>query len=120
MTAEDIAVDDRRVTREEYIAAVASLIREGERLAEHPSLAAMRTWIAASDELLRQAWGDMDRYHLSWLMVGRPSDAIRGRAMTAAEEAAYVREVADAKTAALRMSRKAVEQDGMPFKGETR
>ena len=36
----------------------------------------------------------MDRYHLSWLMVGKPKDIIRGRALTPDEEAAYVREVA--------------------------
>ena len=39
--------------------------------------------------------------------------------MTAEEEAAYVREVADQKTAALRMSLDAVERQGMPFAGET-
>ena len=60
----------------------------------------------------------MDRYHLSWLMVGRPRDAVRGRAMTGEEESAYVREVAEAKTAALRMSLDAVERQGMPFVGE--
>ena len=107
------------VTRDEYIRAVAALVREGERLEERPSLLALQTWIAASDELLRSAWGSMDRYHLSWLMVGRPADAVRGRAMTAEEESAYVREVATAKTAALRMSRKAVEEDDMPFVGES-
>jgi hypothetical protein len=107
------------VTRDEYIAAARSLIAEGERIGERPSMPALRTWIAASDEVLRNAWGSMDRYHLSWLMVGRPAEAVRGRAMTAAEEAAYVREVAVAKTAALRMSLKAVEDDGMPFVGET-
>jgi len=108
-----------RVTRDEYITATRALIQEGERLGEHPSLAALRTWIAGSDELLRNAWGSMDRYHLSWLMVGRPADAVRGRAMTPEEEADYVRDVAVAKTAALRMSLKAVEEDGMPFLGET-
>lgn len=82
-------------------------------------MAGLRTWIAVSDELLRSAWGSMDRYHVSWLMVGRPADSIRGRAMTAAEESDYVREVADAKTAALRMSLKAVEEDDMPFLGES-
>ena len=107
------------VTRDEYISAVRALVAEGERLERRPSLAALRTWIAASDELLRSAWGSMDRYHLSWLMVGRPADAVRGRTMTRDEEAAYVREVAAAKTAALRMSLKAVEVDGMPFLGET-
>ena len=49
----------------------------------------------------------------------RPRDAIRGRPMTADEEAAYVREVAAQKTAALRMSLKAAEVDRMPFVGET-
>ena len=107
------------VTRDQYIHAVSALIREGERLEARPTLPALQTWIAASDELLRNAWGSMDRYHLSWLMVGRPPDAVRGRAMSEAEESAYVREVATAKTAALRMSRKAVEEDGMPFVGES-
>ena len=107
------------VTRDQYIAAVRALIFEGERLSERPSLPALQTWIAASDELLQNAWGSMDRYHLSWLMVGRPAGAVRGRAMTAAEEQVYVREVATAKTAALRMSLKAVEEDAMPFLGET-
>ena len=107
------------VTRDEYITGTGRLIDEGVRLGQQPSLAVMRTWIAASDALLREAWGSMDRYHLSWLMVGRPPDAIRGRAMTAAEETDYVRDVAAAKTAALRMSLKAVEVDGLPFVGET-
>ena len=61
----------------------------------------------------------MDRYHLAWLMVGKPKEIIRGRPMTPEEEAAYVREVAGQKTAALRMSLDAVERQGMPFKGET-
>jgi len=108
-----------RVTRDQYITAVRALIAEGERLERLPSMVALRTWIATSDELLRVAWGSMDRYHLSWLMVGRPPDAVRGRAMTDEEEGTYVREVATAKTAALRMSLKAVEEDGMPFVGET-
>jgi hypothetical protein len=108
-----------RVTRDEYITRTAQLIAEGARLAERPSMVGLQTWIAGSDELLRNAWGSMDRYHLSWLMVGRPADSIRGRAMTEAEEADYVRDVAAAKTAALRMSLKAVEEDAMPFLGET-
>ena len=44
---------------------------------------------------------------------------VRGRAMDAAEEGAYVREVAVAKTAVLRMSLDAVERRNMPFVGET-
>jgi hypothetical protein len=113
-----MGADDRSVTRDEYIRAVESLIAEGERLERAPGLAALRTWIAASDALLSAAWGQMDRYHLAWLGVGRPGDAVRGRAMTAEEEADYVREVAAAKTAVLRLSRKAVAEDHMPFLGE--
>jgi len=113
-----MSADDRDVTRDEYVSQVRQLLLEGERLGARPSLLALRTWIAVSDELLRTAWGSMDRYHLSWLMVGRPTDAVRGRAMTADEEAAYVREVAAAKSAALRMSLRAVEEDGMPFVGQ--
>ena len=60
----------------------------------------------------------MDRYHLAWLMVGKPKAIVRGRPMTPDEEAAYVREVATQKTAALRMSLDAVERQGMPFVGE--
>ena len=107
------------VTRDQYILQTRRLVAEGDRLQIQPSLPSLRTWLALSDELLRTAWGSMDRYHLSWLMVGRPGDAIRGRAMTEAEEQDYVRDVASAKTAALRMSLKAVEDDGMPFVGET-
>jgi hypothetical protein len=62
----------------------------------------------------------MDRYHLAWLMVGKPKAIVRGRPMTLDEESAYVREVAEAKTAALRMSLDAVERQGMPFVGEER
>ena len=61
----------------------------------------------------------MDRYHLAWLMVGKPKGIVRGRPMTEDEEAAYVREVAEQKTAALRMSLDAVERQRMPFVGET-
>ena len=107
----------RRVTREQLVAATRRLIVAGEGLQDEPSFATLQKWIRDTDELMRAAWGEMDRYHLAWLMVGRPTDAIRGRAMTREEEAAYVREVADQKTAALRMSLKAAE-DGMPFVGE--
>ncbi len=84
-----------------------------------PSMGALQTWLQLSDELLSRAWGSMDRYHLAWLLVGKPKDIVRGRAMTEDEEAAYVREVATQKTAALRMSLDAVERQGMPFVGET-
>jgi len=108
------------VTRDELIRNTRQLIDEGDRLVANPSTAALRVWLQLTDELLAAAWGSMDRYHLAWLQVGRPSEAIRGRAMTADEEASYVREVASAKTAVLRMSVEAVARRGMPFVGETR
>ena len=104
--------------RDELITRTRQLIDEGERLQAAPSLGRLQTWLQLSDDLLVAAWGSMDRYHLSWLMVGKPKDIIRGRPMTPDEEAAYVREVAEAKTAALRMSLDAVERQGMPFVGE--
>jgi hypothetical protein len=110
--------DDRRVTRIDLIARTSALIEEGDRLGLDPSLASLQGWIRASDALLSEAWGSMDRYHLSWLMVGRPAGAVRGRQMNPDEEAAYVRDVAEQKTAALRMSLSAAAQ-GMPFVGET-
>ncbi len=107
------------MTREEVIARTRQLIDEGERLLAQPSLGAMQLWLQLSDDLLKTAWGSMDRYHLAWLMVGKPKGIVRGRPMSEAEEAAYVREVATQKTAALRMSLDAVERQHMPFLGET-
>jgi hypothetical protein len=107
------------MTRDELIARTRQLVAEGERLEAQPSLGALQLWLQLSDDLLSRAWGSMDRYHLAWLMVGKPKDIVRGRAMTPEEEAAYVREVASQKTAALRMSLDAVERQGMPFVGET-
>ena len=107
------------MTRDELILRTRQLIAEGERLDAAPSLTALQTWLQLSDDLLATAWGSMDRYHLAWLMVGKPKGIVRGRPMTADEEAAYVREVAGQKTAALRMSLDAVERQGMPFRGET-
>jgi hypothetical protein len=107
------------MTRSELIERTRRLIAEGERLEQQPSLPALRTWLQISDELLSAAWGSMDRYHLAWLSVGR-SNAVRGRPMTDVEERDYVRDVAAQKTAALRMSLKAVADQHMPFLGETR
>lgn len=106
------------MTREELIAATRQLVDEGERLRADPSLGGLQVWLQHSDDLLSRAWGSMDRYHLAWLMVGKPRGIVRGRPMAAAEEAAYVREVAEQKTAALRMSLDAVERQQMPFVGE--
>jgi hypothetical protein len=107
------------VTRDELIARTRQRIEEGERLVADPSMDALRTWLQLSDDLLATAWGSTDRYHLAWLMVGKPTAIVRGRPMTPAEEADYVREVATQKTAALRMSLDAVERQGMPFVGES-
>jgi hypothetical protein len=107
------------VTRDELIDRTRQLIAEGERLVAQPSHGALQTWLQLSDDLLSRAWGSMDRYHLAWLMVGKPKGIVRGRAMTPDEEAAYVREVATQKNAALRMSLDAVERQHMPFVGET-
>jgi hypothetical protein len=106
------------MTRDELIERTKRLIVDGEGLLASPSLEALRTWLQRSDELLGAAWGSMDRYHLAWLMVGKPKWTVRGRPMTPDEEAAYVREVAAQKTSALRMSLDAVERQGMPFRGE--
>jgi hypothetical protein len=108
------------MTRDELVRDTRQLIAEGDRLAANPSQAALRVWLQLSDDLLKRAWGSMDRYHLAWLQVGRPPDAVRGRAMTDDELAAYVRGVASAKTAVLRMSVEALTRHGMPFVGETR
>ncbi|MDA8236941.1 MAG: hypothetical protein M0T75_03495, partial [Chloroflexi bacterium] len=91
------------MTRDELIEQTRRLVAEGERLAAAPSIDALRLWLQRSDDTLAAAWGSMDRYHLAWLSVGRPRDVVRGRPMTSDEEAAYVREVASQKTAALRM-----------------
>jgi hypothetical protein len=107
------------MTRDELILRTRQLIAEGERLDAAPSLGALQTWLQLSDDLLATAWGTMDRYHLAWLMVGKPKATVRGRPMTDAETDAYVREVASAKTAALRMSLDAVARQTMPFLGET-
>jgi hypothetical protein len=105
--------------RAELVVETRRLIAEGERLQRAPSYAALRVWLQISDQLLSSAWGQMDRYHLAWLMVGR-TEAARGRRMTADEEETYVRDVAAQKTAALQMSLKAVEEQNMPFLGEDR
>ncbi len=108
------------MTREELVRNTRQLIDEGDRLVANPGQAALKVWLQLTDELLSAAWGSMDRYHLAWLQVGRPKAIIRGRAMTPDEEAAYVREVAAAKTAVLRMSVDSLTRHGMPFVGETR
>ena len=108
------------MTRRELIDRTRQLIAEGDRLVANPTLDGLRVWLQLSDDLLSRAWGSMDRYHLAWLQVGRPKDIVRGREMTLDEAATYVRDVAAAKGAVLRMSAEAVERHGMPFVGETK
>ena len=107
------------MNRRELIVRTRQLVDEGDRLAANPTLGGLQVWLQRSDDLLKAAWGEMDRYHLAWLLVGKPKRIVRGRPMAADEEAAYVRDVAAQKTAALRMSLDAVERHGMPFVGET-
>ena len=103
--------------RSELISDTRRLIAEGERLQQSPSVSGLRVWLQLSDDLLSRAWGQMDRYHLAWLSVGRTETA-RRRKMTADEEDAYVREVAAQKNAVIQMSLKAIEEQHMPFLGE--
>lgn len=107
------------MTRDELIDRTKALVAEGDGLTAAPSMVALRDWLRRSDELLAAAWGSMDRYHLAWLLVGKPKGVVRGRPLTPGEEAAEVRDVAAQKTSALRMSLDAVERQGMPFRGET-
>ncbi len=71
------------MTRDELIVATRQLVDEGDRLRAAPSLASLQMWLQRSDDLLATAWGSMDRYHLAWLMVGKPKGIVRGRPMTA-------------------------------------
>ena len=115
IAGEEDAHDPRRADRRDPPAG-----RRGRPAARQP-VARRRSRCGSSGRTTcsRRRGGRMDRYHLAWLMVGKPKDIVRGRPMTADEEAAYVREVAEQKTAALRMSLDAVERQGMPFVGET-
>jgi hypothetical protein len=106
--------------REDLVRQTQALIDEGDRIARAPSRASLNTWLAASDALLSDAWGQMDRYHQAWLDVGRIAQPLRGRQLSADEEGGEVRAVVAAKGAVLRASLDAVERLGMPFLGETR
>ena len=70
------------MTRDELIVRTRQLVDEGDRLQQQPTLRGLQTWLQLSDDLLSTAWGSMDRYHLAWLMVGKPKDIVRGRPMT--------------------------------------
>ena len=107
------------MTRDEAFRETRRLIAAGERLQGSPSLGGLRLWLQLSDDLLSAVWGSMDRYHLAWLMVGKSRSVVRGRRLEPEEEAAEVREVVAQKTAALRMSLQALEEQQMPFVGDT-
>ncbi|HAR03484.1 MAG TPA: hypothetical protein DCR54_02595 [Chloroflexi bacterium] len=106
--------------REDLVSQTRRLIEEGDRIDRSPSRAALNTWLAASDALLSEAWGSMDRYHLAWLEVGRIAQPLRGREISTDEESQEIRSVVSAKGAVMRASLDAVERLGMPFLGETR
>ena len=97
------------MTRDELIRRTRQLIEEGERLEREPSLGALQLWLQLSDDLLAAAWGSMDRYHLAWLMVGKPKDIVRGRAMTPEEEARMADPI-----------RAKYETEGHPYYGSAR
>ncbi len=105
--------------REDLISQTRRLMEEGDRINRAPSRPALNTWLAASDALLSDAWGSMDRYHLAWLEVGRIAQPLRGREISEAEEEQEIRAVVTAKGAVLRTSLDAVERLRMPFLGET-
>ena len=65
------------MTRDELIDRTRQLIEEGERLQANPSLSGLQVWLQLSDALLADAWGSMDRYHLAWLMVGKPKNIVQ-------------------------------------------
>ena len=106
--------------RDDLVHQTQDLIDQGDRIARSPSRAALNTWLAASDALLADAWGSMDRYHLAWLEVGRIAQPLRGREISTDEEAQEIRSVVSAKGAVMRASLDAVDRLGMPFLGETR
>ena len=94
------------MTRDELIRDTRALVEEGDRLTREPTLVELRGWLRRSDALLSTAWGSMDGARHEARLFGD-------------EEAAYVSAVAEQKTAALRMSLHAIEDQGMPFRGET-
>ena len=106
------------MNRDELVTRTRQLIGEGERLLAAPGMGGLQLWLQLSDDLLRTAWGNMDRFHMAWLSVGRPKAVIRGRPLTPQEEAAYVREVVIAKSAVLLGSLDSAQR-GLPFVGET-
>ena len=106
------------MNRDDLVSHTRQLIDEGERLLAAPAMGGLQLWLQLSDDLLRTAWGNMDRFHMAWLSVGRPRAVIRGRPLTAQEEAAYVREVVTAKSAVLLGSLDSAQR-GLPFVGET-
>ena len=107
------------MTRDELIVATRQLIEEGTASRPRRRSRRSRCGSSARTTCWRRRGGAWTATTWPGCMVGKPKAIVRGRPMTADEEAAYVREVADQKTAALRMSLDAVERQGMPFVGET-
>lgn len=92
------------MTLRDFLARTDRLITDGDALVTDPDWDRFRAWLLASDELLEQAWGRMDRYHLAWLNVGRDS-APPGSPMNESDTARFMVELASAKLAVLRTMR---------------
>ena len=99
------------MSRATFLRATDELIGTGERLVEEPDWDRFRKWLIDSDRLLERVWGQMDRYHLAWLNVGRGS-APPGSLLDEAGTRHFVAEVASAKVSVLRTMRGAVERQG--------
>jgi hypothetical protein len=99
------------MSRAAFLAAAGELVGEGEALVATPNWDRFRAWLLASDRLLEEVWGRMDRYHLAWLNVGRDS-APPGSSLDDEGTRRFIAEVASAKLAVLRTMRTSVEQRG--------
>ena len=107
------------MTRDELISRTRQLIDEGDRLLAQPSMGAMQLWLQLSDDLLATAWGSMDRYHLAWLMVGKPKSIVRGRPMTRRRGGRLRPRGRDAEDRGAADVARRRRRQGMPFVGET-
>ena len=62
--------------RSELVDRTRHSLAEGDPLPANPTLGGLQTWLQLGDDLLVAAWGSIDRYHLSWLMVGDQKDIV--------------------------------------------
>jgi len=99
------------MSRASFLSATDELVTTGEAIVADPDWDSFRTWLLASDQLLEQVWGRMDRYHLAWLNVGRGS-APPGSSLDETGTRRFIAEVASGKLAVLRTMRTSVERQG--------